>query len=257
MANRTDVYDFEVSSTGGGKPTLKFLKPGLTRDSLIEHGMDSDEYEVIEYSPPKDHRRDFGGEPKVGLDEYHPGDDFQTPPYAVEALAPFFPHNFSTVWEPAAGDGLLAKAIRERLFITVYETGIEDDFFDHDPCKLPGAYDAQVTNPPWSKKYEWLERSLEQRRPFALLLPSKIIFAARAIRLIENYDLEIIQVYPRIGYKSVNMTSFLESQPQLDSCWLTWGFRIGRRMTYAYIGDAKKRFLGDLRAEQIGQPRLF
>ena len=102
-------------------------------------------------------------------------------------------------------------------------TGIEEDFFTCDP---PPHYDVQITNPPWAKKYRWLERSLLHHKPFALLLPSKIIFAAKAIHMIENNDLEIIQVYPRIGYKSVNMSSFLESQPQLDSCWLTRGFDV-------------------------------
>lgn len=202
----------------------------------------------------KNYRRDFGGNIVVEDTEYHASDDLQTPPYALAALAPYIRCEFSTAWEPARGEGLLAQALREYLGLQVIETGIEEDFFTYDP---PSPYDVQITNPPWSKKYKWLSRSLEQQRPFALLLPSKMIFAAKAICMIENSDLEIIQVYPRVAYKSVNMETFLESRPQLDSCWLTYKFQIGRRLTYTYIGDEKKRFLAELRAQWAGQLYLF
>lgn len=199
----------------------------------------------------KDYSRDFGGDVVVGNAEYHPGDDLQTPPYALAALAGFIPTNhFRVAWEPARGEGLLAQAIRDRLFMDVVETGIEENFFT---CEPPWSYDIQITNPPWSKKYHWLECSLRKCKPFALLLPSKVIFAAKAIHMIESSDLEIIQIFPRVAYKSVNMSSFLESRPQLDSCWLTWGLQIGRRLSYAYIGQEKKAFLTELKAREKGQ----
>lgn len=202
----------------------------------------------------KDYRRDFGGEVVVADAEYQPGDDLQTPPYALAALDPYV-GSFGTAWESAKGEGLLAQAIKGRFFgMHVIETGIEENFFEIDP---PCGYDVQITNPPWSKKLSWVKRSLEQRKPFALLLPSRMIFSASAIHLIENCDLEIIQVYPRIGYKSVNMDSFLDSRPQLDSCWLTYGLRIGRRLSYAYIGQEKKAFLCKLKAQEVGQSCLF
>ena len=201
----------------------------------------------------KDYKRDFGGNIVVEDAEYHASDDQQMPSYALAALVPFI-REFSTAWEPARGEGLLAQALREYLGLQVLETGIEEDFFT---CNPPGPYDVQITNPLWSKKYKWLERSLEQDWPFALLLPSKMLFAAKAICMIEASNLEIIQVYPRVAYKSVNMETFLESRPQLDSCWLTYKFQIGRRLTYTYIGDEKKRFLADLRAQRAGQLHLF
>lgn len=202
----------------------------------------------------KDYRRDFGGEPIVANDEYHPQDDLQTPPYAIAALTEFMPTGIRIAWEPAKGEGLLAQAVRDQFGFDVIETGIEEGFFESCP---PLHYDVQLTNPPWAKKYRWLERTLELYKPFALLLPSKMLFAAKAIHMIENNDLEIIQVYPRIGYKSVNMSSFLESRPQLDSCWITRGFNMGRRLTYVYIGHEKKRFLADLKAQEKGQYTLF
>lgn len=202
----------------------------------------------------KDYRRDFGGEVAVEDADYHPSDDLQTPPYALAALTPFMPLGFRSVWEPAKGEGWLAQAVRDQFGFEVTETGIEENFFE---CEPPCSYDVQITNPPWAKKLSWLKRSLKQRKPFALLLPSKMIFSASAINLIENNDLEIIQVYPRIGYKSVNMESFLESRPQLDSAWITWGFQMGRRLTYACVGAEKKQFLADLRAKKKGQLKLF
>ncbi len=200
----------------------------------------------------KDYKRDFGGEVTVEEGEYSEADDCQTPPYALAAIAPYL-SGFSTAWEPASGEGILAQAIRDQFGFEVIETGIEENFFQYEPC----GYDIQISNSPWSKKYEWLERSLLLEQPFALLLPSKMLFAARAIHLIETYNLEIIQVYPRVGYKMITHDSFLESRPQLDSCWLTWGLRVGRRLTYVDIGQEKKRFLAELRAKEVGQMVLF
>lgn len=202
----------------------------------------------------KDYKRDFGGEVNVPDGDYHPSDDLQTPPYALAALSPYIPASAHIAWEPAVGDGLLAQALVDQFGLAVIKTGIEENFFE---CEPPPHYDLQVTNPPWGKKYKWLKRSLKQRKPFALLLPGRMIFAAKAIHLIENSNLEIIQIYPRVGYLSCNMTSFLKSRPQLDSCWVTWGLNVGRRLTYTYIGEEKKQFLLKLKAELVGQPALF
>lgn len=63
------------------------------------------------------------------------------------------------------------------------------NFFTDEPSK---AWDIQITNPPFSKKIEWMRRSIELGKPFILLLPSDIIHRKYFHSLFANTKFQIL-----------------------------------------------------------------
>ena len=149
---------------------------------------------------------------------YKPGgmDNCQTPPYAVTPLLPYL--KGKTVWEPACGDGNLSYGMRLH-GIFVYESDISTGY-DFLTCPH-GIYDAIVTNPPYSRKYEFIERCYELRMSWALLMPVETIGAARAQIQFERYGIEIMFLRPRINFK-MPQKGWQASGSQFPVAWFCW-----------------------------------
>lgn len=104
-------------------------------------------------------------------------DRCQTPAYALD---PILPYLHGVIWECAAGEGSLSNAFIRHGF-KVIESDILNgqDFFRWQP----ELFDCIVTNPPFSSKFEWLERCYQLQKPFALLLPVETLGANKAQKL--------------------------------------------------------------------------
>ena len=90
-----------------------------------------------------------------------PGDLYITPPWVVECLHPYLRGIAKYVWEPAAGTGKMADALRS-LGYEVHASDISDgrDFLKAQ--SLPSdRIQAIVTNPPFSTAREFIERALD------------------------------------------------------------------------------------------------
>lgn len=144
-------------------------------------------------------------------------DNCQTPPYAVDLLLKFI--RGQRFWEPAPGEGLLARRLRERGG-DVLTT--DTDFFYTVPPGVGSlrAVDWLVTNPPFSQKYEWLERCYELGIPFALLMPSDALFALRAQRLFERHGISVLVPNRRINFKMPGKG--WESSAQMSTSWFVY-----------------------------------
>lgn len=124
------------------------------------------------------------------IDKASSYDSCQTPPFALTPLLPFIQPGW-TIWEPAAGEGLLVDALvasgmpEKRVIGTDILTG--RNFFDFEPPH----WDCLITNPPYSTKYDWFERCCELGKPFALLVPLEMIGAQRAQSLLERHRLSL------------------------------------------------------------------
>lgn len=116
-------------------------------------------------------------------DTFQPRDGFQTPAYAVDLLTPFIAavhehwgyisHANFRIWECAAGDGFITKALRGYGY-DVVESDIRErpgcrplNFLTDEPlfCGLI------VTNPPYSLKDVFIARAIELNLPFMFLIP--------------------------------------------------------------------------------------
>lgn len=192
-------------------------------------------------------------------------DRCQTPGYAVQPLIPHLQQLGGYVWEAACGEGYLVKAMTDA-DIPVLHSDIEagQDFYTHSPFHNEDVV-AQVTNPGYSHKYDWLERSYELNKATALLLPAETISSEAGRSVLEKVglDLEIIYLYPRVNFRmpdlgwtgpenrakwldhwvavrreqGITNPKRLYATPtaQFPVAWFTWGLNIGQQISYATL----------------------
>lgn len=160
-------------------------------------------------------------------------DACQTPPYAIDPLLPYLPMEW-TIWEPACGEGLLVEAFYDadrRCIGTDILTG--KNFFEYAP---PAPWHCLVTNPPYSIKYEWLERCYKLRRPFALLLPVETLGASTAQTQFRTHGLEVLFLDRRVNFKMPNK-GWEGGGAQFPVAWFTWGLELPAQMYFGSLGD--------------------
>lgn len=149
-------------------------------------------------------------------------DRCNTPAYAVDPLLPYIRRDW-IVWEPAAGTGNIVNTLAP--YVTgIIGTDIHGDyaapphnFFDYQPR----VFDAIVTNPPYSIKFDWLERCYGLGRPFALLVPVETIGAQSAQRQMERYGAELLLLNRRVNFEMPNK-GWEGSAAQFPVLWLCW-----------------------------------
>jgi hypothetical protein len=178
-------------------------------------------------------------------------DRCQTPPYALQPLLPYLKPSW-TIWEPAAGEGHLVRALKAQGFsVAGSDLLTGDNFFDCQPFEA----EALVTNPPYSVKYLWLARCYELELPFALLVPLEMIGAAQAQVLMRRYGAEIILMDKRVDFKMEGHT-WVESSAQFPVIWLTFRLNIGSPLTYATLDKPSRQVLAQWDAQMV-QHELF
>lgn len=162
-------------------------------------------------------------------------DMFGTPAYAVRLLLPFL-KPFKQIWECAAGEGRIAKVLREARHRTL-ETDILRGFdFLKDIMSFP--FDCIVTNPPFSLKKKFYLKCMDYGVPFALLVPAD--YSIWVIEAVNKFGCEKIIPTRRIDYITPNGKSGAESHAQFHSLWLTKGLGLGRTETYVELTKKMK-----------------
>lgn len=161
--------------------------------------------------------RSIGGNPEGKRSEK---DFYPTPPEVTEALLQFLglPPG-TTIWEPAAGEGDMAKVFIKHGF-SVIETDIQTgiDFLTAD---APEPFDWIITNPPFCASEQFIKRCIDLNVYFALLLKSQYWHAAKRIDLF--YKLPPAYVLPLTW-----RPDFLFKQngrhgaPLMDVMWCVW-----------------------------------
>jgi len=111
-------------------------------------------------------------------------DDYMTPRSAWESIMKYIPDD-KVIWEPFYGDGKSGQDLRELGLNVIHK---DNDFFECD------FGDLVVSNPPFSKKKEILQRLKELDKPFILLMPQNTL-NNNYIR--ELFDGEIQIIVPR------------------------------------------------------------
>lgn len=131
-------------------------------------------------------------------------DNCQTPPYALEPLLPYldpFRRQGLRIWEPAKGEGYLARALKESGYSVVAgDISQGADFFKY----VPWFYGAIVTNPPYSQKQDWIEHCYYLGKPFALLVPVETIGLPYVQSMMEQQGAELLLLDKRVNFKMPN-----------------------------------------------------
>lgn len=168
------------------------------------------------------------------LDELHGRDLFQTPSYALDPLLPFI-QQYDTVWESACGEGYLVRALQNAGKRVIYsDLQLGQNYFESD---VPDGAQIQITNVPFSKKYQWVAKAVEQDIPFALLMPADVIWAAKRFwPYMFEYNLQLLVPDKRINYKAPNKgwlgADGKKTSSQNHSAWVCKGLNLPERIYF-------------------------
>jgi hypothetical protein len=172
-------------------------------------------------------------------------DECQTPPYALEPLIPYLNPMYS-IWECAAGMGTLELSLRYDYKRNVYANDItyevwnrKADFFETMPNEQMISRVIIVTNPPYSIKYEWLQRCYELGTPFALLMPVEMLGTAKGQKLFSKYGIEVIFMSPRVDFYMPNK-GYEGGGAQFPTAWYTWKLNLPQQVNFARLNKPKR-----------------
>lgn len=133
-------------------------------------------------------------------------DEYYTPPILVNAILPFIPKH-SKVWCPFdTEDSEFVHAFRVNHNVVYSHIWSGQDFFDYEP----ESYDYIVSNPPFTRKLEVLERLYELRKPFAMVLPLPMLNYQEVGAFFLDKPLQLLIVDKKVSFDG-NTASFNNS----------------------------------------------
>lgn len=137
-------------------------------------------------------------------------DEFYTPQYAIAPILKYIKPG-ATVWCPFdTKESMFVKLLHEA-GCTVIATHISagQDFFEMEPPEC----DYIISNPPYSKKGDVLERLFSIGKPFAMLLGVVGLFESqKRFEMFRDNDFEIMYLNRRVAY----FKSYEEQKPSLN-----------------------------------------
>jgi 23S rRNA G2445 N2-methylase RlmL len=150
-------------------------------------------------------------------------DEFQTPKEAIFPLLPYIDTR-EVIWECAWGEGSLAKHFKEKGFKVVKT----NDFFTEEPEH----FNVIITNPPYSKKYEFLKRAYELRKPFAFLMPLSALEGKKRGELYRKYGIQLIIPNKRINFIT---PSGKGSGAWFQVAWFCYGWNLPKDLMFVEL----------------------
>lgn len=137
-------------------------------------------------------------------------DEFYTPIYAIEPIEKYLKRN-SVIWCPFDTDNsLFVKYLRHKGH-KVINTHIENgyDFFN---CEIPRC-DYIISNPPYSKKGDVIQKLFDIGIPFAMLVGVVGLFESKKrFSMFKNNEFEIMYLDKRVSY----FKSYEDEKPSLN-----------------------------------------
>lgn len=125
-------------------------------------------------------------------------DECYTPAYAVKPIQKYIKPN-SVIWCPFDTEESFFVKVFKELGHTVIATHIwtGTDFFN---CEIPEC-DYIISNPPYSKKTEVIERLFEIGKPFAMLMGIVGLFESqKRFNMFKNNNFEIMYLNKRVSF---------------------------------------------------------
>lgn len=162
-------------------------------------------------------------------------DFYPTPPEVTQALLDYLRlPNGASIWEPACGDGAMAKVMRSAGH-EVYATDLREDAGYGDERGLDFlTYDVQpatgipihavfgdwiITNPPFNLAEAFIRKALSITPNVAMLLKSQYWHAKSRFSLFETYPPS--RVLP-LTWRPAFLESERGKSPLMDVSWMVW-----------------------------------
>ena len=149
-------------------------------------------------------------------------DDYMTPKYAWENIKQYIPKN-KIIWEAFYGDGKSGKYLEELGFKVNHD---KDDFFKSNKG------DIIISNPPFSKSKEVLQRLVELDKPFILILPFSKINTQYVRNLFKDEKEKLQIIIPRKRIQFIKNGNELQNKCNFDCFYYCWKFNLERDITW-------------------------
>lgn len=160
-------------------------------------------------------------------------DEFGTPKEAIEPLLPYLNKDW-IIWECAWGKGSLAKHLQDKGF------KVEGDNRDFINGLEVGGISCIITNPPYSKKEEFLERCYKIGKPFALLMPLTALEGKKRGAMFRKNGIQLIIPNKRFNFET---PSGKGSGSWFATAWFCWGLNLPKDLNFVECvkdGDSVK-----------------
>lgn len=159
-------------------------------------------------------------------------DFYPTPPAVTIALIEFLGLKGKTIWEPACGAGHMADAILET-GNNVIATELNYQGYgtpDVDFLKAPLVEcDWIITNPPFKYAEQFIDRCIEHKKPFAMLLKSQYWHSAKRYKLFQKHIPSF--VLPLTWRPDFHFGS-KGGSPTMECIWTVWDAKPATNTTY-------------------------
>lgn len=141
-------------------------------------------------------------------DAFELHDDYMTPKYAWDDIKEYIPRD-KVIWEAFYGDGKSGKYLEELGFNVIHQ---KVDFFKNN------LGDIIVSNPPFSKAKEVIERLVLLDKPFILILPSSKINTQYIRNIFIGLDDKLQIIIPKKRIQFVKLVNGKVPENFRDSC---------------------------------------
>lgn len=156
----------------------------------------------------------------------HNFNEMFTPPEAMKYIMPFLPKD-KIYWECCWGRGDMANELLKNGFKVVGNKNI--DCLTEEPKN----WDILITNPPFNGNKKFIKRTIEFKKPFALLIRLEHLGGVEAMKLLKDLDFQIIIPEKRINYITPKMQDGLKvGGSSFHSIWLTYKFNLKKQIIY-------------------------
>ena len=153
--------------------------------------------------------------------DINPNDEFYTPYYAIEPLLKYLKPKSKILCPFDTEGSLYVKVLKENGHYVQHEHISEGkDFFKRSNDSFQ-FYDYVISNPPYSKKTEVLEKLFSADVPFAMLLGVVGIFESKnRFELFKNNKFEIMYFDKRISFMCDYKSGKTELNPPFSSAYI-------------------------------------
>lgn len=131
-----------------------------------------------------------------------------------------------TIWECAGGTGNISNYLNN-LGINVISTDIEQgvNFLENNfECEMI------ITNPPYSKKNEFLKRAFELGKPFAFLLPLTTLEGNFRNKLFKNKNIQVLIPNKRFDFTGKKNCWFA-------TAWFCWKCNFPEQLNFREVSS--------------------
>ena len=149
-------------------------------------------------------------------------DDYMTPKYAWENIEQYIPKD-KVIWEAFMGDGKSGEYLQEMGYDVIHDY---DDFFESNKG------DIIVSNPPFSKSKEILNRLKVLDKPFILILPCSKICTQYIRENFKNTDEPLQIIIPRKRIQFVKNGNELNNKCNFDCFYYCYKMNLPRDIVW-------------------------